>query len=149
MKYVFSFVLSFIVVSFSAKAQQLFSVPDIVKQTFDKQYPDAQDLKWTNGLDNHAVRFTLGERKLKANYAPKGDWISTEEQVKMETLPEVVQEGFKNSKYKDWAVKDVVAVTKPRENANEYFIIVQKSAINKKKLVFDVKGRLYEELISL
>ncbi|MFY7840434.1 MAG: PepSY-like domain-containing protein [Lacibacter sp.] len=149
MKFIFSFVLLFIGVSFSAKAQQLFSVPDIVKQTFDKQYPDAQDLKWTNGLDNHAVRFTIGDRKLKANYAPKGDWVSTEEQVKMEVLPEVVQEGFKNSKYKDWPVKDVVAVTKPRENANEYFIIVQKSALNKKKLVFDAKGRLYEELISL
>ena len=91
MKFVFSFVLSVLLLSFSAQAQQLFSVPDIVKQTFDKQYPDAQDLKWTNGLDNHSVRFTLGERKLKASYAPKGDWITTEEQVKMETLPEVVK----------------------------------------------------------
>lgn len=149
MKFVLSFVLSFMLISFSAGAQQLFSVPDIVKQTFDKQYPDAQDLKWTNGLDNHSVRFTLGERKLKANYAPKGDWVSTEEQIKMEALPQVVQEGFNKSKYKDWPVKDVVAVTKPRENANEYFIVVQKSTLNKKKLVFDAKGRLYEELISL
>ncbi len=148
MKFVLSFVLSFVMISFSARAQQLFSVPDIVKQTFDKQYPDAQDLKWTNGLDNHAVRFMLGERKLKANYAPKGDWISTEEQIKMEALPQVVQEGFQKTKYKDWPVKDVIAVTKPRENANEYFVIVQKSTLNKKKLVFDMKGRLYEELIS-
>jgi hypothetical protein len=149
MKLIFSLLLSFMLINFTADAQQLFSVPDIVKKTFDKQYPDAQDLKWTNGLDNHSVRFTLGDRKLKANYAPKGDWVSTEEQVKMEALPEVVQEGFKKSKYKDWPVKDVVAVTKPRENANEYFIIVQKSTLNKKKLVFDVKGRLYEELLTL
>ena len=148
MKFVFSFVLSVLLLSFSAQAQQLFSVPDIVKQTFDKQYPDAQDLKWTNGLDNHSVRFTLGERKLKASYAPKGDWITTEEQVKMETLPEVVKEGFQKSKFNNWPVKEVIAVTKPRENANEYLIIVQKSTLNKKKLVFDAKGRLYEELIS-
>ena len=148
MKLIFSLLVSFMLINCSAEAQQLFSVPDIVKQTFDKQYPDAQDLKWTNGLDNHTVRFTLGARKLKATYAPKGDWINTEEQVKMETLPSVVQEGFKKSKYTDWPVKDVIAVTKPRENANEYFIIVQKSALNKKKLVFDAKGRLYEELIT-
>lgn len=148
MKLIFSLLLSFMLINCSAEAQQLFAVPDMVKQTFDKQYPDAQELKWTNGLDNHSVRFTLGERKLKASYAPKGDWISTEEQVKMETLPEVVQEGFKKSKFNNWPVKDVIAVTKPRENANEYLIIVQKSTLNKKKLVFDAKGRLYEELIA-
>lgn len=149
MKYVFSLLFVLVSVSISTKAQQLFSVPDIVKQSFDKQYPDAKDLKWSGGLDNHIVRFTSGEKKLKAVYTPKGDWVSTEEQVKMETLPEVVQQGFKDSKYKEWAVKDVVTVTKPRTEANEYYIIVQKSALNKKKLVFDAKGRLYEELLSL
>ena len=149
MKYVFSLLFVLVSVSISTIAQQLFSVPDIVKQSFDKQYPDAKDLKWSGGLDNHIVRFTLGEKKLKTVYTPKGDWVSTEEQVKMETLPEVVQQGFKDSKYKDWAVKDVMTVTKPRAEANEYYIIVQKSALNKKKLVFDAKGRLYEELLSL
>ncbi|NCU04999.1 MAG: hypothetical protein GXC73_13535 [Chitinophagaceae bacterium] len=149
MKYVFSLMILLISVSTVTQAQQLFSVPDIVKQTFDKQYPDAKDLKWSGGLDNHIVRFTSGDKKLKAVYTPKGDWVSTEEQVKLEALPEVVQQGFKDSKYKEWAVKDVLTVTKPRAEANEYFIIVQKNAINKKKLVFDAKGRLYEELLSL
>ena len=143
MKYVFSLMILVITIRSSVSAQQIFSVPDIVKQSFDKQYPEAQDLKWSGGIDNHTVRFTLGERKLKANYTPKGDWVSTEEQVKLETLPEVVQQGFKNSKYKDWTLKDVLTVTKPRIEANEYYIIVQKSVLNKKKLVFDAKGRLY------
>ena len=149
MKNVFSVIVLFIAISNSARAQQIFSVPDIVKQSFDKQYPDAKDLKWSGGLDNHSVRFTLNERKLKASYTPKGDWVNTEEQVKLDSLPEVVQQGFKNSKYKDWTVKDVLTVTKPRIEANEYYIIVQKSVLNKKKLVFDAKGRLYEELLSL
>lgn len=149
MKYVFSLMILIITIRSSVSAQQIFSVPDIVKQSFDKQYPEAQDLKWSGGIDNHTVRFTLGERKLKANYTPKGDWVSTEEQVKLETLPEVIQQGFKNSKYKDWTLKDVLTVTKPRIEANEYYIIVQKSVLNKKKLVFDAKGRLYEELLSL
>ncbi|MBP6686819.1 MAG: PepSY-like domain-containing protein [Lacibacter sp.] len=149
MKYIFSLVFLVMFTGTALNAQQVFPVPDLVKQSFDQQYPDATDLKWSGGLDNHIVRFTLGERKLKANYTPKGDWVSTEERVKLETLPEVVQKGFQNTKYKDWAVKDIITVTKPRAVANEYFIIVQKSALNKKKLVFDAKGRLYEELISL
>lgn len=149
MKHVFSAVILLFSISSSIRAQQIFSVPDIVKQSFDKQYPEAKDLKWSGGLDNHTVRFTLDERRLKASYTPKGLWVSTEEQVKLETLPEVVQQGFKDSKYKEWTVKEVLTVTKPRVEAGEYYIIVQKSSINKKKLVFDAKGRLYEELFSL
>ena len=137
MKYVFSLMILVIIISSSASAQQIFAVPDIVKQSFDKQYPDAKDLKWSGGIDNHVVRFTLGERKLKASYTPKGIWVSTEEQVKLETLPEVVQQGLKDSKYKEWTIKDVLTVTKPRVEANEYYIIVQKNSLNKKKLVFD------------
>jgi hypothetical protein len=149
MKIIFSFFILMIFSHATTNAQQLFPVPDIVKESFDKQYPEARDLKWSGGIDNHVVRFTLGERKLKTNYTPKGIWVSTEEQVKLETLPEVVQQGLKDSKYKEWTIKDVLTVTKPRVEANEYYIIVQKSSLNKKKLVFDAKGRLYEELFSL
>ena len=149
MKTVFSFLIFLVFTHATTNAQQIFPVPDIVKQSFDQQYPEAKDLKWSGGLDNHTVRFTLGERKLKASYTPKGLWVSTEEQVKLENLPEVVQQGFKDSKYKEWTIKEVLTVTKPRVEASEYYIIVQKSSLNKKKLVFDAKGRLYEELFSL
>ncbi len=139
----------FLFLSVSLKAQQIFSVPDLVKQAFDRQYPDANNLKWSGGLDNHTVRFTLNDKQMKAVYTKDGIWVSTEKQMKMEELPTVVQEGFANCKYKDWTVKDILEVTKPRIEANEYKIVVQKSVLNKKLLVFDAKGRLYEELISL
>ena len=147
MKYLF-FISVFFVISFTVNAQ-LFSLPEMVKQNFNKQYPDAKDIKWSDGIDNHTVRFTLNDKKLKASYAPKGDWVSTEIQVTMDQLPKVVQDGFKNSRYKEWPVKEIIAVEKPRAVANEYKIIVQKSMISKKILVFDAKGRLYEELIGL
>lgn len=147
MKYLLAFSVSFLSL-FSVNAQ-LFPVPEMVKQTFNKQYPDAKDLKWSDGLDNHVVRFTLGDKKLRASYTPKGDWNWTETQVTMEQLPKLVQDGFKDCKYKDWPVKEIVSVEKPRAEANEYKVVVQKSMISKKILVFDAKGRLYEELIGL
>ncbi len=135
---------------FTATANaQLFAVPEIVKQTFAKQYPDAKDAKWSDGLDNYTVRFMLGDKNLKASYAPKGDWAWTETKVERTELPKPVQDGFNNSKYKDWPVKETVTVTKPRAEANEYKIVVQKSALKKRVLVFDAKGRLYEELFGL
>lgn len=139
----FLFLFSFVT------SAQLFAVPELVKQTFDKQYPTAQDPKWSGGIDNHAVQFTLDGKKRKANYTPKAVWVSTEESVVVDSLPTTVQENFKKSKYKDWAVKDAIIISKARADATEYRIIVQKSMLNKKILVFDAKGRLYEELIGL
>lgn len=147
MKHLF-IITTFLVFSASTKAQ-LFSVPEIVKQTFPKQYPDAKEAKWSDGLNNHTVRFTLGDKSLKASYASKGDWVWTETKVEVAQLPKVVQDGFKNSNYKDWPVKETISVTKPRTEANEYKIVVQKSALKKRILVFDAKGRLYEELFGL
>ena len=62
----------FLFLSVSLKAQQIFSVPDLVKQAFDRQYPDANNLKWSGGLDNHTVRFTLNDKQMKAVYTKDG-----------------------------------------------------------------------------
>lgn len=132
----------------SAVSAQIIPVPELVKEVFSKQYPDAKEVKWTGGLDNFTAKFTTGNKQLKASYGPKADWVWTETQIQMEELPAVVKEGFKNSKYKDWTVKEIVSVEKPRVVANEYKIVVQKSMINKRLLVFDAKGRLYDELLS-
>lgn len=143
------FLSTFLFLSTIVANAQLFQVPELVKQTFDKQFPAAKDAKWSGGIDNHAVQFTLGDKKLKANYTPKAEWVSTEEKVPINSLPLTVQDNFKKSKYKDWVLKDAIIVSKPRKEANEYRITVQKSMLNKKLLVFDAKGRLQEELLAL
>lgn len=144
----FSILLLFSV-SFLCSHAQLMSVSDDVKKTFDLQYPNAKEVDWTAGLDNDVVYFRLDDKKFKASYTKKGSWNWTETKVVMDSLPKQVQEGFKDCKYKDWPVKECFEIIKPRSVANEYKIIVQKSIINKRVLVFDAKGRLYEELHTL
>lgn len=139
---------SLLVAAFTSNAQ-LFKVPDLVKQVFDKQYPDAKEVDWNGGVDNHTVLFRLGEKKYKASYTPSGSWNYTETKVVIGSLPKSIQLSFGASNYKTWTVKECIEIVKPRAEANEYKIIVQKSAINKKVLLFDAKGRLYEELRSL
>lgn len=121
----------------------------MVKQVFDKQYPDAKEVDWKGGVDNHTVQFRLAEKKYKASYTSSGSWNYTETNVALDSLPKSVQQSFGISKYNSWPVKECIEVVKPGAEANEYKIIVQKSAINKRVLVFDAKGRLYEELRSL
>jgi hypothetical protein len=145
-KYIF--ILLFSAIVFSTHGQ-LIKVPDLVKQVFDRQYTEAKEVDWKGGLDNHTVQFRLGEKKYKASYTKDGSWNYTETSVVLDSLPKSVQLSFGASNYKTWPVKDCIEVIKPRAEANEYKIIVQKSAINKRVLVFDAKGRLYEELRSL
>ena len=137
----------FLFLNYSSKAQ-IFKVPDLVKQVFDRQYPEAKEVDWNGGIDNHTVSFKRNEKKFKASYTGDGSWNYTETKVVFDSLPKTVQQNFKDSKYKEWVVKDCIEIVKPRAEANEYKIIVQKSALNKKVLIFDTKGRLYEELTS-
>jgi hypothetical protein len=138
----------FLIFAYSSNAQ-LFKVPDLVKQVFDKQYPDAREVDWKGGVDNSIVTFKLNEKQYKASYTKDGSWNYTETSISFDHLPKTVKLSFGNSKYSTWSVKDCIEVVKPRAEANEYKIIVQKSSINKRVLVFDARGRLYEELRSL
>ena len=66
MKYLF-FLSIFLFTAAIVSNAQLFQVPDLVKQTFERQFPAAKDAKWSGGIDNHSVQFSLGDKKLKAN----------------------------------------------------------------------------------
>ena len=146
MKYFILFL--FLIFAYSSNAQ-LFKVPDLVKQMFDKQYPDAKEVDWKGGVDNHTVEFKLNEKQYKASYTKDGSWNYTETKVPQDSLPKSAQLSFGSSRYSTWTVKECVEVVKPRVEANEYKILVQKSALQKKWLLFDAKGRLYEELPAL
>ena len=106
-------------------------------------------MDWNGGIDSHIVSFKLNNKKYRASYTKTGSWNWTETKVLLDSVPARIRDGFQASKYKEWTVKDCIEIVKPLAEANEYKIIVQKSALNKKALMFDAKGRLYEELISL
>jgi hypothetical protein len=146
-KIIYAFILfSFFV---GAATAQLIKVPDLVKHSFDQQYPAAKQVDWKGGLDNHTVVFVMNEQKFKASYTSKGDWNYTETTIVLDSVPKQVLESFNQSKYKEWPVKEVITVQKPRAVANEYKIVVQKSKLSRRVLLFDAKGRLYEELMGL
>ena len=119
MKHLF-FLTIFLFVAAIVGNAQLFQVPDLVKQTFEKQFPDAKDAKWSGGIDNHSVQFSLGDKKLKANYTPKADWVSTEEKVVIDSLPSTIQDNFKN--LDDENRDSVIAKTK-----NELFEVLKQT----------------------
>jgi hypothetical protein len=65
-------------------------------------------------------------------------------------LPAQVKEGFDKSIYsnKNWMPKEYIIQSLPG-NVTKYRILVQKNAIEKKYLYFDVNGKMIDETTTL
>ena len=73
----------------------LAQTPDNVKESFQKKYPNAEDVSW--GLDRNALReahFKMDGEKYRADFRLDGTWVETEQNVKWKDLPEAVQDAF-------------------------------------------------------
>jgi hypothetical protein len=127
---------------------QVREIPAEVKETFESQYPDAEDVKYEDKLVSVQVLFTVKGEKMVASYTNKGKWKETEKEWSFEQLPEEVKDGFQKSKYAEWKVVDTKIVYRPG-GSDRYRVKVEKSDIQKKNIFFNTTGRLTDEDITL
>ena len=70
--------------------------------TFQAQYPTAQDADWeVDDKGNLEVQFKLDGEKYRADFESNGNWIETEKSVKWSELPFTVQDQIKAEYDKD------------------------------------------------
>jgi hypothetical protein len=62
-------------------------------------------------------------------------------------MPEDVQEGFERSKYKEWEIKSVSLLE--TGDSQTFVLMVQKTALLKKRLYFSYDGQLLKDPITL
>ncbi|HUX84783.1 MAG TPA: PepSY-like domain-containing protein [Chitinophagaceae bacterium] len=128
---------------------QIRQIPELVKQSFKAQYPNATHVAYTDKLIEVDVNFSDSGYQCKARYTSRGAWENTDREIKMAQLPQQVKDGFDKSKYaSDWTVDQVYEVDIP-DNLMEYELVVEKSAIEHKNLFFSVQGRLLSDNLSL
>jgi len=147
MKTTCSFVAVLLLLSVSSFAQ-VTKVPQIAKDNFARQYPEAREINWDNDVLNVNVRFELNGEKMNAEYSNKGIWKKTEKDWDYDKLPEDVKDGFDKSKYADREVVETVIVYLPGD-VQQYRLKVEKNDLQKKYLFFDEDGRLIREAITL
>ncbi len=145
MKYGFVAVLLLMAV---ASFAQIKKVPAVVKQSFARQYPRAENVKYNDDLVNVNVSFLLEGEKMNAEYTNKGIWKHTEKKWSFEQLPDSVKEGFHKSRFADRDVKEVVVIYLPAD-VTQYRIKAEKSSLEKKYLFFSPEGRLLRESITI
>jgi len=134
--------------TFMSTKAQIREVPKEVEQVFTAQYAGAEDIEYKDHLLNVKVHFTLKGEKMVATYTNKGLWKETEKVISFDQLSEDVKDGLQKSKYADWKVVEVKALYRPY-NVELFRIKVEKNEIKKKNLLFNTKGRLQDDEITL
>ena len=127
---------------------QIRKIPATVTDSFKEKYPGATGVEWRDKLSVFTAVFLNDGVNYEARYNSKGQWLNTENELESEALPAVVKEGFEKSKYADWTIEKVHRIQLPGDEI-QYRLMVGKTDLQKKNLVYSSKGRLLKDKITL
>lgn len=132
-----------------ASFSQIRKIPSSITGSFEKQYPTAQGVEYKDILTSIHVHFIADSLKMIAKYNNKGEWKETEKEWNYDKLAPEVQDGFQKSKYADeWEVTETSVIYLPG-GAEHYRIKVEKNDVQKKYLIYNNKGRLIREALTI
>ncbi|MCO5241460.1 MAG: PepSY-like domain-containing protein [Chitinophagaceae bacterium] len=127
---------------------QIRKIPAEVTNAFSEKYEQAKNVEWRDHLSAFVASFELDDEKYEAKFNKKGNWLSTEMELAISDMPDVVNDGLEKSKYSEWEVRAVYEIELP-DNAKQYRVHVAKSNIQQKNLLFNEKGKLLKDNLRL
>lgn len=90
-KYIIMLLLCIIGISASANA----TVPELVKITLAKKFPNATKVKWAKeNATEYDAAFTLNGKHISANFKNNGEWLETETIILYFQLRQTVSKAF-------------------------------------------------------
>ena len=134
--------LAFAMVSLTASAQFV-DIPTVVKDSFDKKFPEAKQVEWLHNFGKPEVKFKMNDKSCWSRFTSKGVWEVTETKITEAEIPTEVKDGLTKSKYSDWPIKEVSKYDRP--GGVTYKISVKKGTLNSKSLYFNEKGQLQKD----
>ena len=149
-----NFIILFLLLSFGLIGMsthgisQIKSVPPTVTNIFATMFPDAKSIDWKNKLTDYQVFFLRNDSKCEAKFSLDGKWISTERQIKNDSIPENIRENFRLSKYADWNIQSAYELKFPDQD-DQYHIVVTKDDFPNKILFFNNTGQLINNNLPL
>ena len=126
-------------VVFSACGQKLSAskVPQAVKTSFEKQYPDISP-KWEKEDGKYEATFKQSGKTMSAMFTPAGIFTESETAIKTTELPASISTYVKEH-YTGKTIKGAAKITKQNGIVN-YEVV-----INGKDVMFDANGKFLEE----
>ncbi len=127
---------------------QVRKIPATVTDAFKERYPNAASVEWRDNLSNFSATFLIDSVKSEAKFNSKGKWEGTDFRISVASIPAEVMDGFKKSKYGDWTINDARKMDLP-DNVVKYRLVVEKTDINKRVLIFNNNGKLLKNDVTL
>ena len=127
---------------------QIRKIPAEVTDAMKEKYPNASNVEWKDKITVFQASFEMDGTTYAAKFNSKGEWQSTEKTLAESDLPADVKDGLDKSKYSDWEIKSVSIIYLP-EDKSQYHLLVQKSDLQKRNLLFNPQGKLLRDSITL
>jgi len=142
-------VMVLVLCSYHSTLAQLRKIPAAVTDAFQQKYPNATHVEWKDKMTSFVAVFQVDSVQYEARFNKKGDWKETEHAIATEAIPDVVQQGYDKSKYaEEWKIEASYKILLPDDKV-QYRLLVRKSDLQKKHLLFNSNGRLIKDSIAL
>lgn len=100
--------IAFVTISLSSCSKSDDHKPNsMAKDNFEKMYPQASSIKWSNKQNHYVVEFYLNNKESKAWYDGAGVWKLTETEIPLIALPEAIKKSFDGSIYSKWIIEEI------------------------------------------
>lgn len=93
-----------------------------VRISFETQFSNVSDVKWTSGNNYMKATFVLNNVRTEALYSTEGEFIGTNQAIALDELPVNAKRAFAK-KYNNFTVKEAVRFEGPQGKA--YFIVAE------------------------
>ena len=108
-------------------------VPTVVKNTLQKSYPSAKEIKWEKEKANYEAGFENNETEYSVLIDVSGNILETEIEIKVDALPANAKEYVS----KNYAGQKIKEATKITDNKG---VVTYEAEIKGKDLIFDSNG---------
>ena len=127
-------------------------VPENILSQFNTDYPDAQDVTWTQDGEYYTASFSEdGSSKNQAWYERDGRWGMTQYEIPFDRLPAAVAEAFAATEYgqagSEWRVDREVDVLERRDGTETIYIIEAERGESDVDLYYAEDGVLLKEIL--
>ena len=132
-----SIILFLTSISYSQKIDES-RIPDTVKNSFYCKFPNAGSVKW--GKESKSVyeaEFKLNDTDMSANFSEEGEWLETETEIQVTSLPQAVTDAV-NRDYKDARITGASRIERP-DNKIIYEADIKYNH-HKKEVLYDEQG---------
>jgi hypothetical protein len=114
------------------------AVPGPVKESLEKKYPKASDIKWEKEKGKYEAEFKSEGKSMSALFESDGKLTESEIGIKVSELPTTAMQYLKDH-YKGKTIKEAAKVTKANGE------ITYEAEIEGKDIVFDSNGKYIKE----